>query len=254
MDKTVISLTFSLLAVCSSPVFAANERADATRLSAVQTLEPEFSGSMPIRQNPSAKTTPISPSPSTPHPQSHSQGLEKTSNIKSQSFTGRIVGNGVRMRISADVESPIIQELAKDDLVVVLEEKNDFYGIEAPSDMKAYVFRSFVLDNVVEGNRVNVRLLPELNSPVIGHLNTGDKVNGTISDQNSKWLEIAPPKNTRFYIAKEFIEKIGGPEIKSIRDKKKTSVVQLMESANHITQSELSKSFDDIDFDRLTSS
>lgn len=250
MDRTVISLTFSLLFVCGGQMFAANERTDATKLSAVQTLEPEFSGSMPIRQNPSSRPTPITPAPS--HQQS--QPVEKVSASKSQAFTGRIVGNGVRMRLLPDVDSAIIQELAKDDLVVVLEEKNDFYGIEAPADMKAYVFRSFVLDNVVEGNRVNVRLLPELSSPVIGHLNTGDKVNGTISDQNSKWLEIAPPKNTRFYIAKEFIEKIGGPEIKSVRDKKKTSVVQLMESANHITQSELAKPFDDIDFDRLTSS
>ncbi len=242
-----------LLSICCSGALVANERLDTIRLSAVQTLEPELSNSMPIRQNLAPRPVPVNP------PVNHApvekaekvEKVEKASN-KFQSFTGRIVGNGVRMRLQPDVDSAIVREFAKDDWVVVLEEKNDFWGIEAPADMKAYVFRSFVLDNVVEGNRVNVRLQPELNAPVIGHLNTGDKVNGSISEQNSKWLEIAPPKNTRFYIAKEFIEKVGGPEIKNVRDKKKNSVVQLMESANMITQTELSKSFDEIDFDRLT--
>jgi hypothetical protein len=177
---------------------------------------------------------------------------ETDSNYKS--FTGKIVGGNVRMRLSSDVESPIVKELLRNDLVVVRGEKSDFYAVEAPQDMKVYIFRSFVLDNVVEGNRVHVRLSPELTAPVVAVMNTGEKVNGTISDKNHKWLEISPPKNVRFYIAKEYIEKIGGPELKALRDKKQSSVIQLMDSAELLSQSEMMKPFEEIDFERVSNS
>ncbi len=169
-------------------------------------------------------------------------------------FTGKILGNGVRMRLSPDVESPIVQEISRNELVIVSGEKNDFYAIDAPTDMKVFVFRSFILDNIVEGNRVNVRLAPELNAPIVGYMNTGDRVEGTISDKNHKWLEIAPPKNVRFYIAREYIDKVGGPQLKADRDKKKHDVAKLMEVADLLAQSEMMKSFQEIDYERISES
>ncbi len=169
-----------------------------------------------------------------------------------KAFTGRVLGGGVRMRLHSDVDSPIVKELVKGDLVIVRSEKADFYAVEPPADLKAYIFRSFVLDNVVEGNRVNVRLAPELTSPIIAYMNSGDKVNGTISDKNHKWLEIPVPKNVRFFVAKEYLEKIGGPELKALRDKKQGSVFQLMESAELLGQSEMMKPFQEIDFERVS--
>lgn len=171
-----------------------------------------------------------------------------------KAFTGKIVGNGVRMRLHPDMEGQIVRELLKNELVVIVGEKNDFYVIEAPSDMKVYVFRSFILDNVVEGNRVNVRLAPELNAPIVGYLNTGDRVTGIISDKNHKWLEISPPKTVRFFIAKEYVENVGGPEIKALRDKKQITVSQLMETSELLGQSEMMKPFEEIDFERISES
>ncbi len=175
---------------------------------------------------------------------------ETDSNYKA--FTGKIVGGSVRMRLSPDVDSAIVKELLKGDLVVIRGEKSDFYSIEAPVDLKVYIFRSFVLDNVVEGNRVHVRLSPELTAPVVALMNSGDKVNGAISDKNHKWLEISVPKNVRFYIAKEYIEKIGGPELKALRDKKQNTVLQLMDSAELLSQSEMMKPFEELDFERVS--
>lgn len=169
-------------------------------------------------------------------------------------FTGKILGNGVRMRLAPDVESPIVQEIAKGELVIVSGEKNDFYAIDAPSDLKVYIFRSFVLDNIVEGSRVNVRLAPELNAPVVGYMNTGDRVEGSISEKNHKWLEITPPKSVRFYIAREYIDKVGGPQLKSDRDKKKCELAKLMEAADLLGQSEMMKPFQEIDFERISDS
>lgn len=49
-----------------------------------------------------------------------------------------------------------------------------------------------MLDNTIEGNRVNVRLEPNLEAPIIAQLNAGDKIEGQISALNSKWYEITP--------------------------------------------------------------
>lgn len=175
----------------------------------------------------------------------HNQATQKA-------FTGKIIGNSVRLRTDADVDSSIVKELSKGELLVVVGEKNDFYAVQPTSDVKAYVFRSFVLDNVVEGNHVNVRLGPELDAPIIGHLNTGDKVIGKVSEANNKWLEIAPPTSAKFYVAKEFVEYIGGSELKAIHDRKQQSVVQLMEKANLKIQSEMRKQFEEISIDEIT--
>ena len=60
-----------------------------------------------------------------------------------KAFTGRILGGGVRMRLHADVDSSVVKELAKNDLVVVRSEKADFYAVEPPSDLKVYIFRRY---------------------------------------------------------------------------------------------------------------
>lgn len=166
-------------------------------------------------------------------------------------FTGKVVGKNVRLRTLPDLESYVVKELEKNELLVVTEEKGDFYGVEPLCFMKAYVFRSFVLDNVVEGNRVNVRLFPDLEAPIIGHLSMGKRIDGKICEKNNKWLEIDPPVETKFYVAKEFIEYAGGPELKGITDKRKSSVTQLLESTQLLSQAELRKPFEEITRDRV---
>jgi hypothetical protein len=169
-------------------------------------------------------------------------------------FTGKIKGKKVRMRLHADLESQVIRELNKKDLLSIVGEKGDFWAVQPPSDIKAYIFRSFVLDNVVEGNRVNVRLEPSTDSPIIGHFNAGDKVSGTICAANNKWLEIAPPPKAQFYVAKDYVEFAGGPELKVQTDKRRVTVEQLLDATALLSKAELRKSFEEIDMDRLTHS
>lgn len=166
-------------------------------------------------------------------------------------FTGKILGKNVRLRTLPDLESYVVRELEKNELLVVVEEKGDFYGVEPSQGTKAYVFRSFVLDNVVEGNRVNVRLSPDLEAPIIGHLSTGKRIDGKVCEKNNKWLEIDAPAETKFYIAKEFIEYAGGPELKAVTDKRRASATQLLESTNLLTQGEMRKPFEEISKDRI---
>lgn len=165
------------------------------------------------------------------------------------SFTGRTLRNKVRIRLQPTLDAPILREINKGDLFVVVGEMDDFYAIEAPSDIKGYVFRTYVLDNVVEGNHVNVRLEPNLEAPVIANLNAGDKIDGQISPINSKWLEITPPNSTRFYIAKEYVEKVGDSSFKVVLDKKREQGAQLLNNAFTAGQTELSKPWNQINLD-----
>ena len=174
------------------------------------------------------------------------------SHSKFKTFTGKIVGNNVRMRTSADLDSHIITELKRDDYVVVKGESGDFYAIEAPADLKAYIFRGFVIDKMVEGDRVNVRLAPDRDAPIIGHYSTGQPIDGHICDNNNKWMEISAPKSTQFFIAKEYVEYAGNPELKVVQDKRKATVTQLLESTNLLSQAEMRKSFTEIDIERIT--
>ncbi len=166
-------------------------------------------------------------------------------------FTGKIKRSKVRLRANADLESPVVKELHKGELLIVNGKKGDFYAVEPPAGSKAYVFRSFVLDGVVEGNRVNVRFAPSLDAPVIAHLNSGDRIQGVISSLNNKWYEISPPSGTRFYVAKEFVESIGGPELKVHLDKRRNAAEQLIDAATLLTQVEMKKSYPQMDIDQI---
>jgi len=166
-------------------------------------------------------------------------------------FTGKIKRQKVRLRVAADLESRVVKELTRNDLLIVTGEKGDFYSVEPPAGTKAYVFRSFVLDGIVEGNRVNVRLEPSLDAPVIAHLSSGDHIKGIISSLNNKWYEISPPSDARFYVAKEFVESIGGPEMKLQLDKRKMAAEQLLDAANLLTKSEMQKPYHEIDITRI---
>lgn len=169
-------------------------------------------------------------------------------------FTGKVTKSKVRVRIQPTLESPVLRELQKDDLLIVVGETEDFYAILPMKDIKAFVFRTFILDNVVEGNHVNVRLEPTVDSPIIGQLNSGDKVEGVISEVNNKWLEIQPPSTTRFFVSKEYIDKIGDATLIVTIAKRRDEATRLLNSAYQTSQTEFEKSFPEMDLKTVTDS
>jgi SH3-like domain-containing protein len=198
--------------------------------------------STPAQESGSSQETPVSEPPVVKKIKTHS-------NIKP--FTGSIKRNKVRLRLHPDTESPIVQELNKGSLLSVVGESDDFWAVEAPQNVKAYIFRSFVLDGQVEGNHVNVRLSPSTEAPILTHLNSGDTVEGTICNTNNKWLEIAPPKTTKFYVAKNYVENLGGPELKVAVETKRAQAEQDLLLATQFAESEIQKSFPNIDLDKI---
>ena len=163
-----------------------------------------------------------------------------------KTFTGKVAANKVRIRVKADLESHIIRQVSKNDLLLVVGEEGEFYAVEPPKETKAYVFRSYILDDLVEANRVNVRLEPHVDAPIIAQLQAGDKVRGQICPLNHKWIEIAPPKGTRFYVSKEFIVSAGGAEYLATMEKRKAQVDDLINSAYLMAEKECKKEYEEM--------
>lgn len=180
--------------------------------------------------------------------------MENTSTIPFEAFTGKIIKNKVRLRQQPSLESPIVRELKQGDLILALGETDDFYAVQPPADVKGFVFRTYILDNIVEANRVNVRIAADVDAPIIGQLSAGEHVIGTISTSNNKWLEIVPPASTRFYVAKEYIQKIGDVSKLAIIEKRREEVNLLLNSTHLASQEEMQKPFPDTNLDPILAS
>ncbi len=161
-------------------------------------------------------------------------------------FTGKVAASKVRLRAKPDLDSHIIKQINKNDLLLVVGEEGEFYAVEPPKDTKAYVFRSYILDDKVEANRVNVRLEPHPEAPIIGQLHAGEAVKGQICAMNHKWLEISAPKSTRFYVSKEYLVQAGGPDFLAAMEKRKSQVEDLLNAAFLSAEAECKKSFEDM--------
>ncbi len=239
--------TYFCASLCVYSGFALN--ADAPMDSeAVQELSQLESIHFPIEE-----ASPVASAPVVAEPKAAPKKVvDKIPEVSVNPFTGKIKGRKVRMRLRPDLDSRIIKELTKNELITVVGEKGDFWAVQPPAGTKAYIFRSFVLDNVVEGNRVNIRLEPSLDAPIVAHMNAGEKLeNPSVSPINTKWFEITPPPQTRFYIAKEFVEYAGGPEVKAQMDRRIATAEQLLDATSLLSKAELRKPFEEVDFDRI---
>lgn len=166
-------------------------------------------------------------------------------------FTGKISKNKVRMRLQPSYEGYVLKELEAGELLPIVGETEDFYVVPPPSDFKGYIFRTYVLDDVVEGSRVNVRLKPDVESPILAQLNQGDRIEGAVfSSLHPKWLEIKVPSSTHFYVAKEYIENIGDIRLIDRLKKRKQEALQLLEMAQINATTELNKPFESININR----
>jgi len=163
-----------------------------------------------------------------------------------KSFTGKVTRDRVRLRINPSTDSPVVREMDKGEMLLVVDEVDDFYVVKPPSDIKAYLYRKYVLDGVVEGNKVNVRINPHLEAPVITQLDSGEQLEGKISEKNSKWLEIKPPESALLYISSNYIEKIGDAKYLSRYEARKEKVNHLIETTRALSETAMEKPFSEI--------
>lgn len=167
-------------------------------------------------------------------------------------FTGKVIGSKVRIRTQPNFKSDVVCSTSTGELLAVVGCDNDFYIVKPKKGIKGYVFRSFVLDNIVEVDRVNVRLHPDLESPIIAKLNVGYRIEGSISPANNKWLEVDIQDIAQFYISKDYIEKVGPAGLFAQSESRNREASHILSAAFLFAQSQIQSPFEQIDFDSVS--
>lgn len=172
--------------------------------------------------------------------------LKKQAPQALEAFTGKITGSRVRVRLQPGLDGVILKELNQGELVIVTGELDDFYAVKPEPKCKGYVYRAYVLDNIVEANNVNLRLEPDIHAPILTQLGQGDIVKGTTCPDNNKWLMVDLPDTVRFYIAKDFIANVGDVTLYKRIQNRRQQLSSRLESIDKNIQAELKKPFAEV--------
>lgn len=166
-------------------------------------------------------------------------------------FTGKVTGNKVRLRSAPHSDGAIIAELHKDDYVKIIGEQAGFYMVAPPNGMKMYIYRTYVFDQTVDANNVNVRLAPSLEAPIAAQLHAGDKVIGKPSSQNPKWIEIDPPQTAKLYVSRDYIDRVGGGDFLEQQVTAREQAQSILLQSYQAAQNEIAKPFDQMHIEPL---
>ncbi len=161
-------------------------------------------------------------------------------------FTGKVTGMKVRLRLQPNTDGSIIREALPGEFWIITNEFQDFYAVQPKSEAKGYVYRTYVLDGIVEGSHVNLRLLPEMQSPVITQLHQGDALSLSSEQKYPKWVEVKIPENVSFYIAKEYIKRIGPKALYAELELKRTHFLDEFKKIQERAEKELKRPFQEI--------
>lgn len=126
-------------------------------------------------------------------------------------FTGIVqVGNQLNVRSAPNLEAKPYGRLKNGDRIVVIGEDGEYYKIQYPKQLQAWIASWLLLDNgknkvdVVARNDVNVRSGPDLRYTDIAKLAKGTKVQ--IFEVNSKkWAQINPPTEAVAWLSKKYV-------------------------------------------------
>ena len=165
---------------------------------------------------------------------------------KLEPFTGKITGSKVRLRLQPSLDGAILSELNPGDLVIITGEIDDYYAIKPEKKWRGYLYRAYILDNIIEANNVNLRLEPNTNAPVLAQFNQGEKIFGTICPQNNKWLEVDLPESVEFYVAKNYVLNIGDVALYHKIQSRRQQLAKRLTSLQENIQTEMQKPFREI--------
>lgn len=169
---------------------------------------------------PAPYTPPEAPTLEAPAPEAPEVKAKMPEAKSIEHFTAKVTKDRVRLRLEPTLDGSILKELPKNTLLIATGATDEFYAVLPQPRTKAYIFRTYVLDGEIIGNHVNVRLEPDTNAKIVCQLNSGDKVIGQVSATNSRWLEIDMPSDVRFYVAKDYVTKIGPENVYKVLEAK----------------------------------
>lgn len=141
--------------------------------------------------------------------------------------TATVKATRVNVRGQATLNSEIVTQLNPGEAIKVLEqitlekpgpgEPAKWAKIALPANTPVWINATFVKEGEVSSTRLNVRSGPGENYSVLGRLEKGAKVQAirTVDD----WMEIIAPEGTYAFVAVDFLEIKGTPEVAKVEAK-----------------------------------
>lgn len=123
-------------------------------------------------------------------------------------FKGEINTDTINVRTDSTVGAPVICTLNRQDPVEVIGELYEWYKIKLPKSAPSYIKKTLVSpidDKTVKvlKDRVNIRLTPSEQSPILGKAHKDEVLR--IAGSEGEWFKIEPSKNSHGWINKKFV-------------------------------------------------
>lgn len=124
-------------------------------------------------------------------------------------FQGEVKGHDINIRSDSTLSSEVICKVDKGEPVDVSSELYDWYKIRLPQAAPSFIKKDFVTLSKdgkiakVSADFVNIRLRPDISSPILGKVNKDEMVD--ILQDKGDWYRIKPVKNSFGWIHKSFV-------------------------------------------------
>lgn len=126
-------------------------------------------------------------------------------------FQGQVNADSINIRSDSTVSAELICKVNKGDYLEVVSELYNWYKVKLPVGAPSFIKNNlvkFLGSDVLEisKNRVNIRLRPNMSSPIVGKIEKGERVKYLA--HRGRWLKVEPTGKSFGWIHTKFVDKI----------------------------------------------
>lgn len=130
-----------------------------------------------------------------------------------------ITGSRVNVRVRPQLNSEIVAQVSRDEIVEVLEEGEEWTKIMAPKHSRCWVHSDYVTKGRINTDSVNLRCGAGMAFPVVCKLYEGTPV--ALVEVSGKWTRIEPPVEFGVWINSKYIDYVDTKKKKQQEKKRK---------------------------------
>lgn len=126
---------------------------------------------------------------------------------------GEINTDRVNLRAGIGEAYRILATAEKGHRLLVQEERLDWYRVLRPDDLACWIHSDYVQiqenTGTLTGDRVNVRIAPDMRFPPVDQLDRDDTVRVLGKDPTGVWIQIQAPEGVSCWVTKKFVTLLG---------------------------------------------
>lgn len=145
---------------------------------------------------------------------------------KSFLFKGEVKGDDINIRTDATASADVITKAKQGTALEVTSESYDWYKVRLPSTTPVFIYKNLVAispekNASIGKNNVNIRLRPDLSSPIVGKAAKGEAIE--IIEEVGDWYKTGATQGCTGWIHKNYLTRI---EDKAPEPKKDTALAE----------------------------